>query len=164
MSSGRRSGYNDTMPIRAETLAREGYKFDEIAVALCIDNQTLTNWQNKHPELKEAIVRGRDHFDTHKVERSLRKRAVGFHEIVEETKEPRQIGTEFDFITGQEVPKYELVTVKTVKKLVLPDTTAMIFWLKNRQPKRWRDKQDMEHSGGVTINVNTGIERDPNGI
>jgi len=31
------------------------------------------------------------------------------------------------------------------------DTTAMIFWLKNRQPDKWRDKQDIEHSGSVGV-------------
>lgn len=29
------------------------------------------------------------------------------------------------------------------------DTTAQIFWLKNRRPDRWRDKRDFEHSGRV---------------
>lgn len=48
----------------------------------------------------------------------------------------------------------ELVITKEVTKEVLPDTTAQIFWLKNRRPDRWRDKQDIEHMGqigGVTI-------------
>lgn len=48
----------------------------------------------------------------------------------------------------------ELVVTKEVIKEVQPDTTAQIFWLKNRQPDKWRDKQDVEHSGqigGVTI-------------
>ena len=31
----------------------------------------------------------------------------------------------------------------------MPDTTAQIFWLKNRRPDRWRDKQDIEHSGQI---------------
>lgn len=42
-----------------------------------------------------------------------------------------------------------LVVTKEVMKEVLPDTTAQIFWLKNRRPDRWRDKQDMELSGEV---------------
>jgi len=33
------------------------------------------------------------------------------------------------------------------------DTTACIFWLKNRQPERWRDKQELEHSGNLEINI-----------
>jgi len=34
-----------------------------------------------------------------------------------------------------------------------PDTTAMIFWLKNRQPDQWRDKHELKHDGDVTIEV-----------
>ena len=30
-------------------------------------------------------------------------------------------------------------------------TTAQIFWLKNRRPDKWRDKQDLEHSGGINV-------------
>jgi hypothetical protein len=34
-----------------------------------------------------------------------------------------------------------------------PDTTACIFWLKNRQPRKWRDKQELEHTGELKINI-----------
>ena len=34
-----------------------------------------------------------------------------------------------------------------------PDTTAAIFWLKNRQPDKWREKQELAHSGDVPLNV-----------
>ena len=40
----------------------------------------------------------------------------------------------------------ELVVTKEITKEVPPDTTALIFWLKNRQPQKWRDKQQVEHS------------------
>lgn len=43
----------------------------------------------------------------------------------------------------------ELVVTKEVTKTVVPDTTAQIFWLKNRKPEEWRDKKDVEHSGVV---------------
>jgi hypothetical protein len=38
-----------------------------------------------------------------------------------------------------------------IRKFYPPDTTAAIFWLKNRAPAQWRDKQEIEHSGGVTV-------------
>lgn len=41
----------------------------------------------------------------------------------------------------------ELVVTKEITKEVPPDTTAIIFWLKNRQPQKWRDKQQVEMSG-----------------
>lgn len=45
----------------------------------------------------------------------------------------------------------ELKTTKIVTKEVVPDTTAQIFWLKNRKPKEWRDKQNIELSGSVEL-------------
>lgn len=45
----------------------------------------------------------------------------------------------------------DLVITKMVTKHVAPDTTALIFWLKNRMPDKWRDKQQMEHSGGIGV-------------
>lgn len=45
----------------------------------------------------------------------------------------------------------EIIETKRVTKEVVPDTTAQIFWLKNRRPDKWRDKQSMEHSGDVTV-------------
>ena len=40
---------------------------------------------------------------------------------------------------------------KVVTKHVAPDVTAQIVWLKNRRPDKWRDKQDVEHSGGIGV-------------
>ena len=36
---------------------------------------------------------------------------------------------------------------------IAPDTTAAIFWLKNRKPEQWRDKHDHEHSGSVNVSL-----------
>ena len=38
--------------------------------------------------------------------------------------------------------------VQTIKHYP-PSETAMIFWLKNRDPENWRDRQEVEHSGGI---------------
>lgn len=45
-----------------------------------------------------------------------------------------------------------MVETKRVTKEVQGDTTAQIFWLKNRKPEQWRDKQDVQHSGSVNVN------------
>jgi hypothetical protein len=45
--------------------------------------------------------------------------------------------------------------VKRVIKSQAPDVTAQIFWLKNRQPKEWRDKVEVhnEHAGTIKIDM-----------
>ena len=44
------------------------------------------------------------------------------------------------FMKSSEYSEYndELIVTKDVTKQVAPDTTAQIFWLKNRQPDKWR--------------------------
>jgi hypothetical protein len=37
------------------------------------------------------------------------------------------------------------VTKVPYREYVIPDVTAGIFWLKNRDPQHWRDSQQLEH-------------------
>lgn len=47
----------------------------------------------------------------------------------------------------------ELVVTKEVTKEVVPDTTAQIFWLKNRKPNEWREKNSVELEGELGVNI-----------
>ena len=53
---------------------------------------------------------------------------------------------------NDETGEYEMVTTKEVVKEVTPDTTAQIFWLKNRKPEEWRDRRTVENEGNISIN------------
>lgn len=53
----------------------------------------------------------------------------------------------------------QLVVTRKVRKMVLPDTTAQIFWLKNRKPKAWRDKQDVSFEGSAAVQITDDIPR-----
>lgn len=46
-----------------------------------------------------------------------------------------------------------LVMTKKVVKPVNPDVTAQIFWLKNRKPEMWRDKQDITVEGQGMVQI-----------
>ncbi len=102
---------------------------------------TIYNWKNKNPEFLEALKKGKEFYDTQGVENALLKRALGYTLTLVKQKTTKD---------GDVVDCDEEVHVA-------PDVTAQIFWLKNRQPERWRDKQEIEHSGNVT--VETGIRR-----
>jgi hypothetical protein len=45
------------------------------------------------------------------------------------------------------------ITKSLYEKAKNGDTTAIIFWLKNRRPDLWRDRQNVEHSGSVDIGI-----------
>ena len=100
----------------------------------------------KYPNISNALKRGKEVVDV-EVENALLKRALGY--TYTETTKERGVNPE----TG----KVELITTKVVTKEVVPDTTAQIFWLKNRRPDLWRDKQSMELSGEVKNNPFAGL-------
>lgn len=92
---------------------------------------TFKRIQKEHPEFNELLKEGKDDADL-KVESSLYRRAIGYD--VEETTTEVKVG---DDGTAQ------TTVVKKTKKHIVGDTTAQIFWLKNRKPESWRDKQDI---------------------
>ena len=113
-----------TTPQLVKWMARSGLTETEIATELDINPSTLTRWKQRYPELVEALKESRDFVDS-LVEDALLKRALGY-----EYEEVKMIATQ-DGKTRR---------VEKTKKMVVPDTTAQIFWLKNRQPEKWRDK------------------------
>lgn len=123
-----------------EGWARDGLTDEQIAENIGITATTLYEWKNRFPEISEALKKGKEVVDI-RVENALLKRALGY-EYTEERIE----------ISGKDGRKV-IQTVKTV----LPDTTAQIFWLKNRRPDKWRDrpveKTDVDDEVKVIIDV-----------
>ena len=143
MSRGGRKGkYHDWITeeglLKIEGWARDGLTDEQIAHNIGIHPSTLYDWKNKYPDISEALKRGKEVIDR-QVENALLKRALGY-----EYEEVKQIIEKDD--KGKDRKRIE----KTVKQ-VIPDTTAQIFWLKNRKPAEWRDKQNLEVEGNLDI-------------
>jgi len=107
-------------------MATLGYTDDKIAQACKVTYQTINNWKNEYPDFFESLKQCKLIPDE-EVERSLYERALGYSTT--ETKS-------FLF-------KGKIVS-EDVTKHYPPDPTSMIFWLKNRQPDKWRDKRELE--------------------
>ncbi|SDH77014.1 Transposase [Aneurinibacillus thermoaerophilus] len=125
-----------------EGWARDGLTDEQIAKNIGISTSTLYEWKKKYSEISEALKKGKEVIDL-EVENALLKRALGYR-YDEVTKERCAIRDENGEIVG-----YEMVVTKVTTKEVQPDVTAQIFWLKNRQSDKWRDKQNIEHSGQI---------------
>lgn len=116
--------------ILVEGWARDGLTDEQIAKNLNVAVSTFNEYKKKYPEFSESLKRGKEIVD-YEVENALLKRALGY---------------EYEEITyehGEET--------KRVRKQVSPDTTAQIFWLKNRKSEQWRDKQVVESTNTVEI-------------
>lgn len=115
--------------LKLEGWARDGLTDEQIAENIGISRSTLNNWKDKYPDISDTLKKGKDVVDR-QVENALLKRALGY---------------EYTEVTREYIPEVGEVTVtKEVTKQVVPDTTAQIFWLKNRKPDKWRDKQEYE--------------------
>jgi len=130
---GRKSKYNPDMDRAAKILCKKGFTDDELAKFFSVNQDTINNWKKQFPLFFESLKTGKKMADA-QVEASLFQRAIGYS------------------VPDVHVSSYEGdITVTPIIKHYPPDTTAQIFWLKNRQPKKWRDKQEVEHSGEIKV-------------
>ena len=111
--------------LKIEGWARDGLIDEQIAENIGISRSTLSAWKDKYSGISDALKRGKEVVDR-QVENALLRRALGY--------------------TYAEITYEDGVETKRVIKEVVPDTTAQIFWLKNRKPDKWRDKQNIEVS------------------
>lgn len=116
-----------------EGWARDGLIDEQIAKNIGISRSTLSVWKTKYPDISDALKKGKEVVDR-EVENALLKRALGYR-YTETTKEA---------VKDPETGEVKMTVTKKVTKQVSPDTTAQIFWLKNRKPDKWRDKQEYE--------------------
>ena len=129
-ASGRPSKYSDQYhPLLAETLARLGLTDKQISEKLGISESTLNKWKHDHPVFSESLKNGKEEPDQ-LVEASLFKRATGYE---------NDKAVKIFMPANAEAPVYAPYTEQ-----IQPDVTACIFWLKNRRPDRWRDRQDLD--------------------
>lgn len=120
-------------------LAREGLTEDQIAEIVGVTRTTLQNWKGQDLDFLVALNKNKMLADQ-LVEASLFQRALGYNAVVTKPF--------FDKENGE-------VVIGEGTKHVPPDSTAMIFWLKNRQPKKWRDRQEVQVEAKSLIGVVT---------
>lgn len=124
---GRPTKKSDEKLNAALRMAELGLTDAQIARVLDINRATLCNWKKENPAFFDTLKRAKEEADK-KVEKSLLKRASGYSYTEKQT----------------EIRDGKIISEKETKKSVAPDTIACIFWLKNRQPEKWRDKPEAD--------------------
>ncbi len=125
--------------------AESGLTDKKLAAVFDVCEATINNWKHKYPDFLESIQKGKDEFNCGKAEGSLFKLVMGFH-YTETTKEAKPIVIKNQDGT-EEVVGDKLLVTKKVRKFIPPNDRALRFFLKNRDPARWRDTQAVEVSG-----------------
>ena len=117
--------------ILLEGWARDGLTYEQIAHNMGIGLTTLKEWRQKQPAIQSALKKGKEVVDI-EVENALLKRALGYTITLKEQKVDKD-GCVHDLVKDVHVPG---------------DTTAQIFWLKNRKRQQWRDKIEYSNDNG----------------
>lgn len=128
---GRPCGLNESIKEKIISLAKAGKTNIQIAEIIGVHVRTIENWQGKNKDLLWAVKESKQIADE-LVEASLFSRAVGYSH--------KSVKIFFDRVS--------LKTIEhEVEEQYPPDVQAAMFWLKNRQPEKWREKSEIEHSG-----------------
>ena len=120
--------------------ARDGLIEKQIAKNMGVAESTLRNWKNIFPEIAEALRKGKEVVDR-EVENALFKSALGFMQKVKKPVRIREV--EYDPKSGKKIRESEKWVQVEEEVYIPPQVTAQIFWLKNRKPDQWREKNDL---------------------
>lgn len=133
---------------RITNWAANGLTDEQIAKSMGIRRETLWVWKRDHPNISNALKKGRM-LACEVIENALFKKAAGM--VVEDTVE------EYRGELRDGKPSNGTVVKRTTRRQIPPDTAAVIFYLKNRMPDRYTDKRTTEVA--VTApTISLGIE------
>jgi hypothetical protein len=131
---GRKSAFKNKFIELVFKYALLGATDVEMAGFFGVSERTFNTWKRSYPEFLQSIKKGKAIADAN-VASKLYSRAIGYdYEEIHVEKKGRKV-----------------VSRKTLNKYMAPETTAQIFWLKNRQPDKWRDRIDNNISGDITL-------------
>lgn len=129
---GRPTKYRAEYAERVTDFCMLGATNEDLAKRFGVDVTTLERWIARHEEFRGAIRKGREEADE-AVSRSLYRRAIGYRH--------KAVKIAADSKGGEHIVEYT--------ERYPPDTASMIFWLKNRRPDLWRDKQHLDVNATV---------------
>ncbi len=139
-NGGRPTKYKEEYNEQANKLCLLGATDEELASFFNVCEDTINEWKKTYEEFSVSVTRGKIMADA-EVASSFFKRAKGFE------------------IDSEKVFQSEGVIIRAdTKTYYPPDAGAALNWLKNRQPKKWRDKQEIDHTtDGQKLDLNPTV-------
>ncbi len=142
MAGGRPTKYKAEYAAQAAKLCLLGATDAQLADFFEVSISTINLWKVEHKQFSESLRLNKEKCDE-MVEQSLYRKAMGYEHDESDIR----------------VIKDELV-ITPIRKYYPPDSTAAIFWLKNRKSKEWRDKTETEHTGLMKMMAVQGSDAD----
>lgn len=122
-----------------EGWARDGLTDEQIAKNMDISRSTLNEWRKKYSDISDTLKKSKEIVDL-EVENALLKKAKGYNVDLKKTFKVKTI--DYDPSTGKKLKEHEELITGYDEVHIPADTTAQIFWLKNRRPDKYRDKPE----------------------
>lgn len=144
---GRPTKFNELIQAKILDLAEQGATDEQIANATGVGVRTIGYWKSRHVDFLHALKNNKVVADE-LVEASLFQRAIGYSHPAEK-----------QFLTKDEFNRTVIMTHEYIEHYP-PDTIAAIFWLKNRQPERWREKPIDKEVGELSEKAEVILEWD----
>ena len=126
--------------LRIQGWARDGLTDKDISKNMRIGVSTLKEWKGRFPEIQDALKQGKDAADR-VVENALYKSACGYTMKIRKPVKVKLV--DYDPETGKKIREAETWQAVEEEIHVPAQVTAQIFWLKNRKPDKWREKNDL---------------------
>lgn len=139
---GRPTSYKPEFAEQAYKLCLLGATDQDLANFFEVCEKTINTWKKEYTKFIQSLKKGKAESDL-EVVKSLRSRAVGYS----------CPDTKFATFEGKITDQKEYI------KHYPPDPVSGIFWLKNRNPEKWRDKIDVAHSGDINIKIDKDDEK-----
>lgn len=159
--------------LKIQGWARDGLTDEQIAHNIGIRRSTLSAWKVRFPDIADTLRKNKEVADR-EVENAMFKRAIGYEykekiaKVVDRDKDivhaerreyenrykldhPEAELQEIKDAAAKAIPTRESIVFQEITKQLAPDTTAGIFWLKNRKHLTWRDKRETEVSGSLGV-------------
>lgn len=137
---GRPTKYDPAFAKQAMKICLLGATDNEIADFFEVSVATINNWKKEYPEFLESIKEGKKNADLNVV--------TALYESAQDriVKEQQAIKVRSVSLKDGKRVEDERVELVEVEKVIPADFRSQQFWLKNRQPDKWRDKQEIQHS------------------
>jgi hypothetical protein len=140
---GRPSLFNEALKKQILKMYEHSLKDSEVAEIVGISERTLEDWKKSNPDFLRSLKEVKEVADS-MVEATLLQRATGYSAKATKV----FLNKNGEVVTHEYIEHYP------------PDPTSMIFWLKNRQPDKWREKQDIDlNDSKITIKIDSDDEK-----
>jgi len=148
-NAGAPSKYKEEYNEQVYKLCLLGATDKDIADFFDVCEATINNWKIDYPEFLESIKKGKKIADIH-IASKLFNKAEGAIVKTQQAFKKKKVYWDNNGKRCEE----EEIEIVDLEQEQPPDSTALIFWLKNRNPEFWKDKQIVEQNGNLNISWN----------